>query len=452
MFCLQKFSIFMMMFFALGASGVSFAQESKPASKPSAETFTSTPAIPARGPQPGEVYKVFELHLGKTNADWRVTDRNAKHKGAQRFIPSPVHTFVADDLKDAVRAEIMLDRWGGHTDTYDKSLRINGNAWLALPDIQNTPEDPRSYMSQDNPMIEIPLEYLQEGENTLEGACKGTSWGQWGMYSVALRVYYDPAKKPHAKAEIISPKTGDQLAEQPLIEVSALDAEVAIEQVEVLARYEDYDFDGNGVYREWAGSWHQPKKGEPAFLANHVGTDSEAPFQVTWDTEWVPDQTDEIELIARVRDANGVWSVTPAVTGLMFADRERSVALYKASEMPSEFWVHKNNEHLTKTCKIVIPENVDLSKLADARLYMRTWGIPNSTIEGFLFNDLKVKSKGLDHHYALSAYDIPVDALKHGENTITFEFDTRTEPCHLEILWPGPGLVVRSKPLNAAAE
>src|SRR5690606_35649349 len=125
-----------------------------------------------------------------------------------------------------------------------------------------------------------------------------------------------------------SPTTGDRLSERPMIEVGALDAEVAIEQVDVLARYEDYDFDGNGVYREWAGSWHQPKKGVPAFLADHAGTDSEAPFEVTWDTQWVPDQTEEIELVARVKDANEVWSVTPAVTGLVFADRDHSVALY----------------------------------------------------------------------------------------------------------------------------
>ena len=66
-------------------------------------------------------------------------------------------------------------------------------------------------MNQYNTEIDIPLEYLVEGENKLEGtsggqSCYNFNWGQWGWYLFNLRVFYSP-KKAHPIGGITKPKT-----------------------------------------------------------------------------------------------------------------------------------------------------------------------------------------------------------------------------------------------------
>lgn len=428
-------------------------QASKPAAKasrPAATQAASRPAKvitpqkprawemakPATGPQPGEVYKTFSGHWGG-NA-WRVTDPAVKQEGGKKFLPNTIREIVIDDLKDAVRAEILIDRWGGHHGTLKKSISFNENPWLELPEIQNVPENPEEHMSQDNPLVEVPLEHLVEGKNVFEATCTGKWWGQWGLNAAVVRVYYDPAKKAHATAEIAAPANGAQLKDQPVIEVKPLEGEV--KAVEVVGLYEDYDFDGNGVYREWAGAFFKPAKDTAGVFANHIGSDNEAPFAVTWDTAWLPDQSEPIEIVARVQDGAGVWSVTQPVTGLTLAERDNPVKLYKASEIPKRFGVRAKK---TLSCKIVIPEDVDLSKAVGAQLYLRTWNGTNPEHGAFKFNEATIEGKGQNHHYALAVHEIPLDALKTGENIVSFQSDTKHH--HLEVLWPGPGLVVKFK-------
>lgn len=421
------------------------AAESKPAAtKPAATRPASHPvvelgeAVVAPGPQAGEVYKVFTWDA-TGQRQYRVTDPNVNNEEAWKFLPnSPMKIQIAD-LKDAVRAEVVLDRWGGHTGTMDESIQFNGGNWLALPDVQGVTENPSQYMSQDNPVIEVPLDQLKEGENSVVGYCReAKGWGQFGIFAMVVRVYYDPAKKAHTKAEIAAPANGAELTSPATIEVKATEGE--IQKVEVLAEYEDYDFDGDGVYKEYVGAYHQVNYETPIALAHHVGTADAAPFNVTWDMQWVPDQAEAISLIARVQSADGVWFVTEPVTGLTIGEREQSVQLYKASDVPTRFGARTNK---TLTCKIVIPEGTDLSKAVDAKLYLRTWNGTNEEHGDFLFNDLTVKGKGANHHYAFSEHEIPVENLKVGENVVSFTSPTKHH--HLEVSWPGPGLVVRYK-------
>lgn len=420
------------------------AAASKPAStKPAAKKPASHPVVEledpvvATGPEAGEVYRVFEFNVADQNQS-RVTDPNVAREDAWKFLPNPIHKFEITDLKDAIRAEVVVDRWGGHHSTFDKSIRFNGGKYLALPEVQNTEKKPEQYMSQDNPIIEVPLDQLKEGENEIQGYCRGTWWGQWGGYAYALRVYYDPAKKAHTKAEIVAPVNGEELKSPATIEVKASEGEIA--KVEVLANYEDYDFDGNGVYKEYQGHYYQEERGKAAQLAHHIGTADAAPFSATWDMQWVPDQTEDITLIARVQNPDGVWFVTQPVAGLKIAEREQSVTLYKASGVEPRFGVRTNK---TMTCKFIIPEGTDLSKAADAKLYLRTWNGTNEEHGDFLFNDFKVKGTAKNHHYAFTEHEIPVENLKVGENVVSFTSPTKHH--HLEILWPGPGLVVRYK-------
>jgi hypothetical protein len=285
-----------------------------------------------RGPQPGDVYREYALHNGG-NA-WRVTDPQASAEGAKQFLPNPVLTLPVADLEGAVRAEALLDRWGGHLKTTAKRIRFNGRDWLEVPELTTTPggHRPEMYYSQDNPVIEVPLTHLQRGDNTIEATCgtiDGFNWGQWGLYSLILRVYYEPDRKPHPTARIVSPANGGQLGEHPTVAIEASSPN-GVARADVLAYFDGYDEDGDGVFQEWHEAYFQPLRGASAELREHVGTAWRQPYRVRWDTQWIPDQQPHsMRLVARVQDAGGIWSVTPVVDRLSLVRPGVSVRLYR---------------------------------------------------------------------------------------------------------------------------
>lgn len=233
-----------------------------------------------KGPQPGEVYREYSAHNGRD--DWRVTDPKATPERAREKLPNPVLNIAIDDLEGVVRAEALLDRWGGHIRTTDKRIRFNGNDWLTVPELTTTPGGERAeyYFSQDNPIIEVPVSHLRKGMNTFEGTCgavEGFGWGQWGLYSLIVRVYYDPDKKGHVRGEIVYPATGGTIGENPTIRIACSRGTA---RVDLLAWYEGYDDAGGGGFLDWHGSYHQPLRGAPAGLRDHVGTMWRAPYDL----------------------------------------------------------------------------------------------------------------------------------------------------------------------------
>jgi hypothetical protein len=59
----------------------------------------------------------------------------------------------------------------------------------------------------------------------------------------------------------------------------------------------------------------------------------------------------------------------------------------------------------------------------------------------FRVNDWTQEVDGLNHHYSYNVHPMPPSALKNGDNEIAFRSDHTEHAC--EVLWPGPGLVVR---------
>ncbi len=119
------------------------------------------------GPQPGDVYKEFGRVM--TGNDWRVTDPNATAPGADAFLPNPILNLTVADLQGAVRAELVIDLWGGHPGTTGKKFRFNGNNWITISELTTTPTAGYAYMNQWNPVVNVPLTNLIQGVNTLEG-------------------------------------------------------------------------------------------------------------------------------------------------------------------------------------------------------------------------------------------------------------------------------------------
>jgi hypothetical protein len=413
------------------------------------------PATAQLGPQPGEVYREYKRTM-RGPSDWRVTDPATREIRAHKFLPNPVLPIVIDDLQYAVRAEILVDRWGGHPGTTVKRLRFNENRWLFLPELETTPPGlpPERFQYQDNPILTVPLANLKQGENLLEGAAGaqiGTTldWGQWGWSGVVVRIYYDPAKKLHVRGRIVQPSTGQTLGEDPLIRIAPEQPE-QVGRVDVLAFYQGYDLDGDGVYADWHRYYHHDRKGpdkrDDPSISGHPGSAFGPPFEVRWDTRYVPDQlAPTVQLAARIQSTNGLWYVTEPVAGLRLERPAETVKLYKPYAVPEKYC---SRADLWTMSKFAIPAG-DLVSLdpAEAVLHLRTW---NGHEKDLWINAWKTPVNGGNHVFAYTRHPFPVELLRKGENRVEFHSET-LEHC-IEVLWPGPGVTVRySKPASPGA-
>ncbi|MGD8240478.1 MAG: Ig-like domain-containing protein, partial [Armatimonadota bacterium] len=342
-------------------------------------------------------------------------------------------------LSDAVRAQALIDRWGGHPGTSEKKLRFNGNPWIDLPELTTTPagHEPTAYMYQDNPIVHVPLGHLREGENTFEGTCGDQvaysfRWGQWGWYGMVLRVFYPPTQ-PHPTGSIVSPRPGETLGENPTVAATA-SGDAPIARVDFLAHYEGYDENGDGVYLDWHHNYHNTHIGQ------HVGTATAPPYRVVWDTRWVPDQPPgSVKLLARIQDETGMWHVTQPVENLSLVHDGSSPKLYRPSGVPERFWVRAGGK---RSCNVNIPIGDDLAKATEAAIHLRTWnGHNHGTGTITRVNDWSANIPGAGHNYAYAVHPVPVTVLRDGANVIEFASDT--EHHGVEILWPGPALTVR---------
>lgn len=425
----------------VSAEMVDESKESYPGSSDSLMRSAEEPVIEL-GPKPGDVYREYAIHNGG-NFNWRVTDPEATHKGAQAFLPNPILKLNVRDLNHAIRVEAILDRWGGHAGTTEKLIRFNGNDWIKIPELTTTPKgmEPARFHSQDNPVVAVPLDHLRRGDNVLEGMIGPENeggWGQWGLYSLILRVYYDPEEKQYSTGSIISPTPGETLRENPTIEMQC---DPNTELIHILGWYDGYDEDGNGIYNEWHGTRFQPFSGQAADLRDHIGTIDASSMErrVTWNTRWVPDQQPgAIKLIAHIQSTDNLFYVTEIVGGLSLKRDGFSVKQYRATEVPEVFSVRVDSK---KSCLIPIPEEADLSTATEAVMHYRTWEGNDGHHSPFQLNGHPHLNEGKNHHYDYDLLPIPIKELQTGDNK--FEIHSETVHHMLEVLWPGPAISVR---------
>ena len=409
-----------------------------------------------KSPQPGEVYKEFTRVMSVGSTEWRVTHPNASATGSPGnspadFLPNAQLPIEIGDLDGALRAEALIDAWGGHVGTVGKRFRFNGNAWIDIPELVSTPTDGECYTQQLNVVRDVPLGDLVVGTNVLEGdsggqSCYNFGWGQWGWYALTVRVYYD-ASKPHATGWISSPTQGATMSENPVVSVATQVPEggVGVDRIEVLAFYEDYDTDGDGIFTDWQHSYHRDNADTGLPISNHVGSATAPPYDVTWDTTRVPNQpAQSIRLIARIRDLNGVWFVTDEIPDLTMMRTESTVRLYKPKDVPERFWSRTNLRN--RRSKVEIPADDPLESAETAWLLIRTWNGIDGSAEAGEGHSTKVNAwvapnYGANHVYSYDALEVPVSALRSGDNTITV--DSASTHHGIEVLWPGPALLVR---------
>ncbi|MHC4353400.1 MAG: hypothetical protein ACYS0H_11880, partial [Planctomycetota bacterium] len=144
----------------------------------------------------------------------------------------------------------------------------------------------------------------------------------------------DAKSKPHTTGAITSLQAGDVLGETVKL---AVESEGSIKRVDYVGLYEDVNFEGDGVYRQWHYLYFHGK------LMHHIGSAEQDPFEVAWDTSWIPDQKEPMGISARITDRTGLTYQTPAVTGLSLKRTNRSVELCKPYDIPKK-WVTRSGE------------------------------------------------------------------------------------------------------------
>jgi hypothetical protein len=384
------------------------------------------------GPGPGDVFRerTYAHRFGEV-------DPEGTSEGALSMRPRSrgIRRLAIKDLDKATRAEVSIQYWGGHIGTADQRFRVNESDWFQVPQPRNTPTEPQCYYRTvvgDNP-VEIPLDLLKEGRNKFQFTCGkqirySFNWGLYWIYSFTVRVYYR-SDKEHINGKIISPAGGTEIGENPVI-AARIDGEAdGVKQVDFLALYDDYDWEGNGVYRQWHGQFRDGK------VSRHVGTASEPPYSVTWDTTWVPDQDVPVSFIARIVGKDGTIYMTRPVSNVTFKREGRSVKMYKATSVPEAFGVRSQRNNW-KACKIKVPDSLENAK--EARIVLSTWSADHAEEIGL--NRHKLLDRiGEVHDYSFDAIPIPLNYILKNNR---FYIHSTTEHHAAEVNWPGPAMLI----------
>ncbi len=391
-------------------------------------------------PSPGDLYKEYTwynevadcggaLRVGG-RIDYRVTENAVPYLGQGQIQPA-----YEVDLKQAVKAELVLEKMLCHGGTEGLRVIVNGHDPVSVPESARIPEPQSSYAHHFNQVAPLDLSMLKEGnENTFvfEVDTAGHWWPQNLVYGMILRIYYEPSVLTE-RGEISHPLQGSALEEPVKIKLD-LPNPGHIEKVDLLGYYDDADLEGDGLYRQWHYAYHH---GE---IYNHVGTLSRPTFEYTWDTRWLPDQQDKMKLAAMVHLTNGYTYMTPAVEELELSRSGISVELCKPYKRPKE-WFTRNGEFSER---FQIKGNLDHA--VEAKMVFRTWS--PGYFNGIYINDFLVFIKeGPTYDYF--QHDIPVKTMHvfhQGENILK----TGETPFYhgqmvhgVEVQWPGIMLLIR---------
>ena len=347
---------------------------------------------------------------------------------------------VNENLFQITGAELYAELWGGHPGTANKRVSINGRSTYQLPRFGT--EDGHCTFSY--PVVKLPVTDLVNGRNAVQWAVDlGTTfWGhamvdqaclrlaltnghprllEQGLESFSARLIARPYETATSEGINLVLDVGESLRGR-------------IESVTFQGWYFGYDDNGDLRQRDWHGFTHDRRP------AAHLGTAEGGSVAINWDTHLLPAQKGvAARALVRFKDAPGLVYLTPAVTDLVIPDRERAVVhLHETFDAPVPFWSRAGNR---KTCTIVL--DVDPARIEEAELQVTTWtGGAGGVKEYFTINGVHHPvAEGHSHDRQFNRMPIDPKILKKGINTIELLSDT--EHHGIEILHPGPALMIR---------
>ncbi|GEM_PF-1893466 len=415
------------------------------ASAPALHGMTATEFVPG-------VYREHLVTMTSGNA-WRVTDPDVGREDARIFLPNPVFTFSGVNLDGALGAELAMHHWLGHAGTLGQQIVLNDRHRIDIPLNPNLNRgrsrrdalSSANYHNDSNPVFDVPLESLKNGENTLRGTIarehRGDHWwGQWGWYWAGLRIHYpeESLDVPDGRIVVDTPGKvirGDSVVLRFEPEDDAESRRII--DVTFYARYLGYDNNGNNLFYDWHG-FHNHR--DSALGA--VGSTRSTPFEVEWDLSWIPDQQPgAISFVAVIRSSGRTYRVVEPLHGYSL-ERDHSVKVFRSWTFPKS--LIRNNT--TGIAEIRIPEVYPVDEVSQARLLVRTWNGHNNE-QGYTpvaINDgpyMQGRITGANHRYGFDDPVIPTEHLVAGANQVRFRSTTVHHGA--EILVPGPALLLR---------
>ncbi|MBM4089749.1 MAG: hypothetical protein FJ276_10020, partial [Planctomycetes bacterium] len=292
------------------------------------------------GPQPGDVFReyLWTNAGGDAGGALRVGGR-VGYGGGPVALP---HAF---DLEHALRAEIVLEKLLCHDGTRGLAISVNSNDWIEVPEAAGIPAPQWETMHHNYPIVPVPLTQLRPtADNQVRLRVSDEhpwKWPQHLIYGIHVRIYYDAAKKPHPNGHLVAPVPGAALGIHVGLEAQASSPNGRIRQIDFIGDHEDVNLEGDGEYAQWHYHFHR------AVLTHHIGSVASAPWRLTWETAWVPDQPRPFRLAARVTDESGLTYFTEAVDGLTVRRDGLSVELCKPYDVPKQ-WLTRKGEHQQK--------------------------------------------------------------------------------------------------------
>ena len=394
-------------------------------------------------PGPGDVFREYRwyhetgdagqaLRVGGKQGQYH-SDRGSAHGYVNAAIELP-HEF---DLKFAVRAEVVIEKILCHDGTRGLAIRVNDHDWIEVPECESIPEPQWDYQHHTYAVVPIPLTQFKRGMgNTFQmkvAAEHPWHWPQNLINGVHFRVYYDAERKAHPTGRIVSVEAAGPPNETVTMQVEAHSPNGRICQVDYIGHYQDVSFEGDGQYTQWHYHFFH------GTLLNHIGSVSEAPWQVVWSTKWVPDQEQPVKVAARITDETGMIYMTSA-RDVTLNRPGVSVELCRPYDVPKK-WVTRSGEHAER-----FDLTGDPQKATALQLVWSSWS--PGYMNGIYINDVKVFD-GEGPKYKYFAHRVTLDdvsVLRHETNTLK----TGKTPLHdgkmvhgMEVNWPGIMVLVR---------
>ncbi|MBN2449210.1 MAG: hypothetical protein JXR77_02405 [Lentisphaeria bacterium] len=387
-------------------------------------------------PRPGDVFREYTwFHRG---GDAGEALRVGKPGIGPDYATESIRPGWDVDLDGLVRAEMILEKILCHDGTRGLALQLNQGPWLALPEAPGIPEPAEAYQHHTYPVVPLEPAALRWGtENTFRLRVAPEhpwKWPQNLVNGVHLRLYCDPARKPGPTGQLEGVRPGSRLGAQVTLRCTAESPNGPIASVAYIAFCTDVNFEGDGVFRQWHGHYDHGRFVTP------LGTATAAPFEVTWDTSWLPDQAGPMQLSARVTDAAGLTAMLAAVGDLALDRDEVSVELCELRDVPQR-WVTRRGE----LSEIFLVRG-DPAKAVSAQLAWCSWS--PGYMNGIAINGVPVfdregpKYQAFWHRVTLR----DVAMLRGGENILTTGETPRRDGrmVHgMEVNWPGIMVLVK---------
>jgi len=374
------------------------------------------------------------------NADaWRVTDPGATNPGAIVFLPNQIFTFEDIDLSNAVRVDLLMHHWTGHLGTTGQQVIVNGTHTLDLPKTIS------STLNDSNQTFQLPLDWIKQGSNTLQGTISLEEqgkhwWGQWGWYWIKIRVWISEESSTIPNGTIVVHAPNKIITENS-VELT-FEANGTISSVEYFKKFDGFDSDGNGKTYDWQGFLDQivilQQREPPA-----------PPFSSIWDVSGIPDQKPgAVSFIALIKKGNE-YRITEPVHGYSI-QRDYSVKMFTPFRASWPTQLIRN--HVVGRTVIDIPAEFPLEELASARILMRSWngqaneeGSTSIALNSNNPEDFKTGIiTGASHVYAFDDKELtPLDQFDFVSGKNSLYLTAKTEHHGCEVLNPGPCFLLR---------